>query len=66
MSITDKMWDGITRVIRLDGKVERLASTVVEQQKRIEDLTARVIRLEARLDTYVEVATATRKQLPEQ
>jgi len=64
MSITDKMWDGITRVIRLDGKVERLASTVVEQQKRIEDLTARVIRLEARLDTYVEVAKS-RKQLPE-
>ena len=56
MGISDKMWDGITRVIKMDAKVERLASTVVDQQKRIEDLTGRVIRLEARLDTYVEVA----------
>jgi hypothetical protein len=25
MGITDKMWDAITRVIRMDDKVERLA-----------------------------------------
>ncbi len=62
MGITDKMWDGITRVIQLDGKVERLAATVIDQQKRIEDLTERVIRLETRLDTYVEIAQ-TRKGL---
>ncbi len=56
MSITDKMWDGISKVIKMDSKVESLASTVVDQQKRIEDLTGRIIRLETRLDTYVEVA----------
>ena len=50
MSVTDKMWDGITRVIKMDSKVESLANTIVDQQKRIEDLTGRVIRLETALE----------------
>lgn len=50
MGITDKMWDGITRVIRMDAKVEGLAEVVKEQQARIEDLTGRVIRLETALE----------------
>jgi len=57
MAITDKMWDGITRVIRMDAKVEGLAASVKEQQTRIEDITGRLIRLE----TMVEVA---QRQLP--
>jgi hypothetical protein len=55
MSITDKMWDGITRVIRMDAKVEGLAETIKDQQVRIEDLTGRVIRLE----TALEIALTT-------
>lgn len=50
MGVTDKMWDGITRVIKMDSKVESLANTIVDQQKRIEDLTGRVIRLETALE----------------
>lgn len=50
MSVTEKMWDGITRVIKMDSKVESLANTIVDQQKRIEDLTGRVIRLETALE----------------
>ena len=50
MGITDKMWDAITRVIRMDAKVEGLAATVKDQQARIEDLTGRVIRLETALE----------------
>jgi len=50
MGITDKMFDGITKVIRMDGKVEGLASTVKEQQAKIENLTARIIRLETALE----------------
>ena len=46
MSITDKMWDGIARVIKMDSKVEGLAASMVDQQQRIEDLTGRIIRLE--------------------
>ncbi len=50
MGLADKMWDGITRVIRMDAKVEGLAATVKDQQARIEDLTGRIIRLETALE----------------
>jgi hypothetical protein len=50
MGLTDRMWEGISRVIRMDAKVEGLAETVKAQQVKIEDLTARVIRLETALE----------------
>ena len=50
MSITDKMWDAITTVIKMNDKVERLAGTVKTQQDKIENLTERVIRLETALE----------------
>lgn len=56
MGVTDKMLDGITRVIRMDAKVEGMAATIKEQQARIEDLTGRVIRLE----TALEIALASK------
>ncbi len=59
MGVTDKMWDAITRVIRMDDKIERLAETVKHQQMRIESLTERVIRLE----TALEIALATKGRL---
>ncbi len=62
MGITDKMWDGITRVIRMDTKVEGLAATVKGQQARIEDLTGRIIRLE----TALEIALAAQGLKPPQ
>jgi len=55
MGIMDKMWDGITQVIKMDSKDEGLSATVKDQQKRIEDLTARIIRLE----TALEIAMTT-------
>ncbi|HHS83481.1 MAG TPA: hypothetical protein ENK38_00950 [Gammaproteobacteria bacterium] len=56
MGVTEKMWDAITRVIRMDDKVERLAGTVKDQQIKIERLTERVIRLE----TALEIALSAR------
>ena len=50
MSVTDKMWDAITTVIKLNDKVERVAATMVAQQQKIESLTERVIRLETALE----------------
>ena len=50
MSVTDKMWDAITTVIRMNDKVERVAATMVAQQQKIESLTERVIRLETALE----------------
>ncbi|MDE2129315.1 hypothetical protein GALL_329150 [mine drainage metagenome] len=56
MGVTDKMWDALTTVIKMNDKIERLAGTVKSQQDRIEQLTERVIRLE----TALEIALATR------
>lgn len=56
MGVTEKMWDAITTVIKMNDKVERLAGTVKNQQDKIESLTERVIRLEA----FVEMALAGR------
>jgi hypothetical protein len=61
MSVTEKMWEAITRVIRMDDKVERLASTVKEQQSRIENLTERVIRLETALEIALSVRQIEKK-----
>jgi hypothetical protein len=36
MRVTDKMWDAITTVIRMNDKVERVAATMVTQQQKIE------------------------------
>ena len=61
MGISEKMWEGISRVIRMDAKVESLANTVKDQQSRIEDLTGRVIRLE----TALEIALSVRLDKPQ-
>lgn len=50
MGVTDKMWEGITRVIKMDAKIEGMANTIKDQQTRIEDLTGRIIRLETALE----------------
>ena len=61
MSATEKMWEAVTRVIRMDDKVERLAEVVKDQQARIENLTERVIRLETALE--LALSSRTRPQL---
>jgi hypothetical protein len=60
MGITDKMWDAITTVIRMNDKVERMAGVMKDQQGRVENLTERVIRLE----TALEIALATKGLRP--
>lgn len=50
MGVTDKMWDAITTVIKMNDRVERMAATVVAQQQKIEALTERMIRLETALE----------------
>lgn len=60
MGISEKLWDTLTAVIKMDDKVERMAETMKNQQARIEDLTLRVVRLE----TALEIALATPLQRP--
>lgn len=50
MGITEKMWDAITTVIKMNDKVERMAASIEVQQQKIEILTERLIRLEAALE----------------
>jgi hypothetical protein len=46
MAISDRIWDALTTVIKMNDRIERLAELTKAQQAKIEDLTARVIRLE--------------------
>jgi cell division protein FtsB len=50
MGVTDKVWGALTSMIKLEDKVNRQAEAMKTQQQKIEDLTARVIRLEAQLE----------------
>ena len=56
MGIGDKAWDALTTVIKMNDKVVGLAEQARNQQAKIEDLTARVIRLE----TALEIALAAK------
>jgi hypothetical protein len=63
----DKLWDAFSTVIKMNDKVVSQAAAMAAQQEKIEDLTARVIRLE----TALEIALSTRgaggnKRLPRQ
>ena len=50
MSITERMWDTLATVIKMNDKVVTLSVQMAGQQRKIEDLTARVIRLETALE----------------
>jgi hypothetical protein len=56
MSMTDKLWDAFSTVIKMNDKVIAQAAAMAAQQAKIEDLTARVIRLE----TALEIALSAR------
>ena len=50
MGVTEKMWDALTTIIKMNDKVERMAGTMKTQQEKIESLTGRIIRLETALE----------------
>jgi hypothetical protein len=50
MGVTEKIWGALTSMIKLEDKVNRQADAMKAQQQKIEDLTGRVIRLEAKLE----------------
>lgn len=61
MGVTDKVWDALTTVIKMNDKVVALAGTVKEQQAKIEGLTERVIRLEATLELIMRTGGDAKK-----
>ena len=50
MGVTKRVWSALTSMIKLEDKVTRQADALKTQQVKIEDLTARVIRLETQLE----------------
>lgn len=56
MGVTDRVWGALTSMIKLEDKVNRQAEAMKAQQARIEDLTGRVIRLEAQLELLIGAA----------
>ncbi|HEX6136056.1 MAG TPA: hypothetical protein VF059_00205 [Casimicrobiaceae bacterium] len=60
MSVTERIWGALTAMIKLEDKVNRQAEAMKAQQQKIEDLTGRVIRLEAQLDLLTRAAIVKR------
>jgi cell division protein FtsB len=60
VSVTERVWGAFTAMIKLEDKVTRQAEALKAQQQRIEDLTARVIRLEAQLELLTSAALVKR------
>ena len=60
MSVTERVWNAFTSVIRLEDRVTRQADALKEQQSRIEDLTGRMIRLETQLELLTGAALVRR------
>jgi hypothetical protein len=60
MGVTDKVWGALTSMIKLEDKVNRQAEAMKSQQQKIEDLTGRVIRLEAQLELLTGTALVRR------
>lgn len=60
MSVADRVWGALTSMIKLEDKVTRQAEALKAQQAKIEDLTGRVIRLEAQLELLTSAALVKR------
>jgi cell division protein FtsB len=56
MGVTERVWNAFTSVIKLEDRVTRQAEALKAQQVKIEDLSARVIRLETQLELLMGAA----------
>lgn len=50
MGVTERVWGALTSMIKLEDKVTRQNEAIKAQQTKIENLTERIIRLEAQLE----------------
>ncbi len=60
MGLSEKIWNALSAMVKLEDRVTRQAEAMKAQQQRIEDLTGRVIRLEAQMDLLVGAAMVKR------
>ena len=66
MSVTDRILSALTIVIRMNDKVEEIAGLMKEQQRRIDDLQGRVIRLETVVELALHRASPSQPLLKDQ
>lgn len=60
MGVTDRVWNALTAMIKLEDRVVRQSEAIKSQQIKIENLTERVIRLEAQLELLTGAAMVKR------
>lgn len=60
MSLAERVWAALTSMVKLEDKMTRQAEALKAQQSKIEDLTARVVRLEAQLELLTSAAIVKR------
>ncbi len=60
MGVTEKIWGALSSMIKLEDKVNRQSEAMKVQQTKIEELTGRVIRLEAQLELLTSAALMKR------
>ncbi|HEX8010228.1 MAG TPA: hypothetical protein VF814_04750 [Casimicrobiaceae bacterium] len=60
MGVAERVWSALTSMIKLEDKVTRQADALKSQQAKIEELTARVIRLETQLELLTGAAIIKR------
>lgn len=60
MGVTNRVWSALTAMIKLEDRVVRQSEAIKSQQLKIENLTERVIRLEAQLELLTSAAVVKR------
>jgi hypothetical protein len=50
MGVTERVWNALTAMIKLEDKVVRQSEAIKSQQLKIENLTERIIKLETTLE----------------
>lgn len=60
MGVTEHVWGALTSMIKLEDRVVRQSEAIKAQQAKIENLTERVIRLEAQLELLTSAAMMKR------
>lgn len=60
MAILERALDAVATMIKLESKVTSYSDVAKRQQLKIEDLTGRIIRLEAQLELITSVASVRR------
>jgi hypothetical protein len=60
VGVTERIWNALTAMIKLEDKVGRQSDAIKSQQAKIENLTERVIRLETALEIGLAQARSTR------